>query len=104
MKKSKIKRLRVPGFGRLEEARLSFYKSTDERRMPIDMLDRLILDPGTNTLGELLQEGRNEGRRYRVPQVVMRTARKRLTTDLKSSARSTFVSRRALCTAVGVIQ
>jgi hypothetical protein len=24
--------------------------------MPLDMLDRLIFDPGTRTLGELLQE------------------------------------------------
>jgi prophage regulatory protein len=28
----------------------------EERLMPVDMLDRLILDPGSRTLGELLQE------------------------------------------------
>jgi prophage regulatory protein len=37
--------------------------------MPVDMLDRLVLDPGTRTLGELLQEREwavNEIRRLRV--------------------------------------
>src|SRR5271168_831577 len=34
----------------------NLYGPEGDRNMPLDMLDRLILDPGTRTLGELLQE------------------------------------------------
>jgi prophage regulatory protein len=44
------------GFLVSEEGSIVAQKHKEERHVPLDMLDRLILDPGTRTLGELFQE------------------------------------------------
>jgi prophage regulatory protein len=48
--------MRRQNFGGIFGARENLNNKARRETMPLDMLDRLCLDPGTRTIGELLQE------------------------------------------------